>query len=350
MSVRRSWVAASLALAALVPAATGCGRRTSFLKHDLPDSVSTAAVDSLDVQVRAIQAEWDSADQAPDAARRTAHLVLEDLRARPDAVWEIRARHFLDSLAIGAEVAGESHALAINLFSRSNPEAGSWPFLLAGDGTQSVVQPLEGRGMRLQDLARYGSDVVAVMFAVRGGAGFEPLVQAWRRAGDRWTLAQTLGPDSLGGVGEARFISGSDTSLALEARTFTNTPRFDECAGCPHLYQVHRFRWEDQGFVRTGLETEESPYASFVHFIQALADDDLMEARRWTADPALVDSALLHRFGVAQAPWRVAPAAVSGDGEIVFFRGQREAYSVTFERRGATWLISTLKPASRTIE
>jgi len=35
---------------------------------------------------------------------------------------------------------------------------------------------------------------------------------------------------------------------------------------------------------------------------------------------------------------------------MVFFRGQQEAYQVSFEPRGDTWLISSIKQTTRSIE
>jgi hypothetical protein len=35
---------------------------------------------------------------------------------------------------------------------------------------------------------------------------------------------------------------------------------------------------------------------------------------------------------------------------MVFFRGQKEAYQVRFEPRGAEWVISGFEPIARTVE
>ena len=102
--------------------------------------------------------------------------------------------------------------------------------------------------MRLLDLTVRGRDVdgggdaqpvqVAAILGRTSSRGQQPVVIVWRRApaASTWSLVQTLGPDSLGGVGVAEFIPRSDGDRDLEARTYRATPGFDE----PHTVSDSR--------------------------------------------------------------------------------------------------------------
>ena len=68
-------------------------------------------------------------------------------------------------------------------------------------------------------------------------------------------------------------------------------------------------------------------------------------------DPALLEQARLFEFSaLPKGMWRAAPAADETAGSMVFFRGQQEAYQVTFEPRGEEWLITSIRPTTRSIE
>ena len=77
-------------------------------------------------------------------------------------------------------------------------------------------------------------------------------------------MVQTLGPDSLGGVGTAEFVGQSDGGTGLEARTYRVTAGFDECPTCPHIYRTLRYEWGSEGFRKSSDETVNSPYYTFV--------------------------------------------------------------------------------------
>ncbi len=174
----------------------------------------------------------------------------------------------------------------------------------------------------------------------------------WSAPGpETWAPSQTLGADSLGGVGTVEIASEGDSVTVLTSRTFRGMPRFEECATCPHVYALHRFRWGPQGFARTADRAVPSPYSSFVQFVLALGAGDHEAAARYVSDPALLEQARLFEFNaLPKGAWRAAPATDESAGTMVFFRGQQEAYQVTFEPRGEDWLISGIKPTTRTIE
>ena len=166
-----------------------------------------------------------------------------------------------------------------------------------------------------------------------------------------WVVRARTLLDSLGGVGAVEIRAESDTSLVLTAHTFRGMPRFEECATCPHVYLLHRFRWGARGFARIEDREVPSPYSSFVQFVLALGAGDNDAAALLVTDPALLEQARLFEFSaLPKGMWRVAPATDESAGAIVFFRGQQEAYRVSFEPRGESWLISAIKPTTRSIE
>ncbi len=264
-------------VAALGATLSGCSRQPRFVPAPADSSLAVAG-DSLAEQVRILNKRWSAAGGGEEASRLTAQVLLQDLSARltakPRISWEERARVLLDSLDVGAEFVSARCALGVNFFSRSNPIAGSWPWIFWCDGTAVRAQAVEGVGMGLVGLAARGlsGEVadrgdppgIAALFARRAGGGQQPLLLTWRVAKTRLDLAQTLGPDSLGGVGTGAFETPGDTAAVLRTRTWRPTPRFDECATCPHVYRERRFRWGLEGFERVEDAVVPTPYVTFV--------------------------------------------------------------------------------------
>jgi hypothetical protein len=348
---------ASVALALAALTAWGCDRTPRFRPAEA-DSTGAVPADSGAIYVQMARERWEDPEQGEEAADLTARVLVQDLRNRPDEPIVRRTRSLLDSLAFGAEVAGGESFVVTNLFARSNPSAGSIPYLLWRDGEATRLQSLEAAGMRLVGaLAAPGSDDpqgsrIAVLFTRQGPAGQQPFVFVWQRPPEAsaWRLAQALGGDSLGTVGSARFLMGEYDGSVLESRATMPTRGFDECATCPHVYRVRRFRWAETGLVATSQEIERSPYYSFVQFVQALEASDLDGAQRFAADPSLVDGALAYGWGTRRGLWRLAPASSPNSRELILFRGSQEAYRVHFAERGGDWVVAALEPTSRTIE
>jgi hypothetical protein len=355
--------AATLLAAALLVTLSGCSRQPHFVPASA-DSSLAAPRDSLVEQVRVLQERWGAEGAGEDAARLSAGVLLQDLRARlaaePQASWEGRARALLDSLDVGAELAGARCALAVNFFSRGDPAAGSWPWLFWCGGGTVRAQAVEGQGMALIAAASRGLDEesvedsgppgIAALFARRSGGGQQPLVLAWRLAEDRLDLAQTLGPDSLGGVGSGAFESVGDSVVMLAVRTWRSTPRFDECSTCPHVIHQRRFRWGVEGFQCVQDQVVPSPYGAFVRLIQALTVGDRDGALQLVTRPALVESARRAGWDTVKGPWRAAPGSEERRDEMVFYRGSTEAWKVRFERRGEDWRVDSFEVTSRVIE
>ena len=261
------------------------------------ERLSGATVDALNLE------QWEAQD-GPAAAPATARLLIDDLRRHPDRRLADRARTFLDSCGFSAEVAGGVDIAVANFFSRSDPAGGSWPYLIWRDGEVIRHQSVEGSGMRLLDLAvgpalaGSGADAVgpqqaAAIYARASSRGQQPVVIAWRRppTGKRWSLAQTLGPDSLGGVGVVEFVVQAGGGTGIEARTYRTTAGFDECPTCPHIHRTLRFDWSVDGFHKVSEEAAPSPYLAFVQLIAALSVNDREMAQRVVADATLLDTA-----------------------------------------------------------
>ena len=337
----------------------GCSRQIHFTPAG-SDSTGVHSADSLRAMVRRVQELWETSEGGEEAAQTTAIIVREDLQVHPGEPWAGRSRKLLDSLDIGAELAADRRVLAVNFFARSRPDAGAWPWLLWRTPHAVAMRPLAGRNLQLVQVATLPDPngtpeawgQVAVLFARRSAAGREPLVMVWGPpAGDDWGPIQTLGGDSLGGVGSVELMTDGDTSIVLTARTFRGMPRFEECATCPHVYALHRFRWGPNGFARIEDRAVPSPYSSFVQFVLALGAGDHDAAARFVTDPALLEQARLFEFNaLPKGAWRAAPATDESAGTMVFFRGQQEAYQVSFEPRGEEWLINAIRPTTRSIE
>jgi hypothetical protein len=268
----------------------------------------------------------------------------------------------VDSLDLGGEVAGGGALVAVNLFARSDPSGGSWPYLFWREGAGVHAQAIDGGGSRLLDVAvrdvpgptlgQIAASQAAILFTRAGSTGQQPLVLVWARpaGGNTWNLAQTLGVDSLGGVGNAQFVNASSDSTALVARSYRSSAGFDECATCPHVYRMRKFRWGPSGFVGLSNESVDSPYATFVQFVTALTVNDRELAIRHLSDPLVLEAAIAAGWGQLKGRWRVSPGTEGTSSEIVFFRGTTEAYRVRFERRDGQWLISDFQSTSRSIE
>ena len=362
-AARRIAVAAVLlALAGGLAVLSGCSRQPPRFVPPGADSAATAAADSLAVLVGDARDQWES-QGGTSAAAMTAKLLLDDLRHHADSPLAERSRTFLDSCGFSAEVAGGGGVAAVNFFARSDPGGGAWPYLFWRLETTVRHQALEASGMRLLDLAARGdvadaadegaeAPQVAVLFGRTSPRGQQPAVIVWRRppGAATWSLAQTLGRDSLGGVGVAEFLMRPDGNPGLEARTFRSASGFDECATCPHIYRTIRFDWQPGGFRKISEEAATSPYYSFVQLIAALSVGDREMALQFLADPSLLDTATGYDWGRSKGLWRVAPGADETAEEMTFFRGTREAYKVQFALRGGQWVVTDLQSTQRTVE
>jgi hypothetical protein len=356
-------VPAAAFLCALSLAAAGCVQKPKY--EPIPvDSTATVPVDSLGILVRQAQETWELPGEGEAAASLSARLLLNDLairsRIEPTLSWEERARVVLDSLGFGGEVMSDRCVLLVNFFSRSNPDQGAWPWLFWCGESTILADPLDARGFKLLALAGRGlwgdpptpagPPSAAVLFGRRTAGGQQLLLTVFDLAGGRVNLAQTLGPDSLGGVGRGEFTGVEDGTIQLTTRTYRPTPGFTECATCPHIWQVRRFLWEPYGFERIAVEPLPSPYATFVRFAQAIAVDDRDKARDLVMDREWVDTARRLGWSEPGGAWRVAPGTDENAQEMVFFRGPREAYRVSFEQRGGEWLIVGFRTTSTSIE
>ncbi len=348
------WAALALLL---VLAASSCTRKTTLIEEseNTTDAVST---DSLASLLRDVQQTWDSQADDPRAAALTGLALYQDLRRRAPAEWRGRAEELLDSLGVGVETAGGACGLIVNMFVRSDPSRGSWPAFYWCEGAEAYWQEIEGKGMSLVAMAMTARDSAAgtparaaALFTRAKGSRQEPLLYAWtqRPRDHRWKIAQTLGPDSLGGFGTGTFAT-TDTSIEFVSRTFRTPRGWEECNACPHLDREHRFRWGTSGFERIEDRDVASTYSTFVHFIEELMNADPAAAAR-VNDPALVDQAIQLEWNRSKGTWRIAPATESRGAELTFLRGSQEAYRVTFRPEGDDgWLITSITAVPRSLE
>jgi len=339
-----------LACAALVP---GCDRKPRLVPAD-NDSTTAIPDDPYEIMVRNAGRLWD-AGSAEDAAALTARVLRVDLRDLPPETWEKRAVSLLDSMNVGAEVESDECAIVANLFSRANPTGASWPFVVWCEADSARQQPLEGQGLRLLQFA--ARDVngpaerrgLAVLFGRGVAAGVMPTLLVWKAAGSGWKLVQTLGPDSLGGTGSGRF-DRSPEAIDLVTMTFRVSSGFTECASCPHVETERRFRWQGDTFVRVDEKVTQTPYATFVKFIQSLRAADYVSALGFVSDRNVLERALEYGWSRDRILWRVAPGTEERSRQMTFLHGQTEAYRVWFEPRGEGWAISSVDTTGRTLD
>ena len=352
--MRRASQLAFLAAALLA----GCDRAPRLVPA-ASDSTAALPADSTAIYVQWARARWDSPEDTGEAARITARLLLDYLRVHPGESSGAAAREFVDSLGMGAEVAGRDPAV-VNLFARSDPSGGSWPFVFWRDGGISRSQPLEAGGMHLGGVGVEPAGVgdgprpqrIVVLFAGVGGAGQQPFAFVWQRppAGPAWRLAQSLGTDSLGRTGTARILEGAPDGAVIETRTYTVERGFEECGSCPHVYRTRRFRWSDAGLVMAGEVVEHSPYVTFVQLVRALAAGDREAAARLVTDLSVLSAADGYDWGRVKGLWRLAPGPAANPNDLVVFRGTQEAYRIHFAPRGDDWVVTGFEPTSRSVE
>jgi hypothetical protein len=151
-------------------------------------------------------------------------------------------------------------------------------------------------------------------------------------------------------VGTARFVDSPGDGVVMASRATIPARGFDECATCPHIYRLRRFRWGPSGLVVASEEIERSPYYAFVQLVQALVASNREDALQWVADPSVVDAAIGSNWGVAKGLWRLAPGSSPNARDLVLFRGTQEAYRVHFQPHGDSWVVSGFEPTNRNIE
>jgi hypothetical protein len=95
---------------------------------------------------------------------------------------------------------------------------------------------------------------------------------------------------------------------------------------------------------------EPSPYQSFVQFVNLLAAGDERGASAWATEGSVTRDARKLGWDEPGPGWRLAPGGEESRDQMVFYRGPREAYRVTFELRDGRWKLAGVEPTERTIE
>jgi hypothetical protein len=342
------------ALAALL-ALAGCDRAPRFRGADA-DSTATVPADSNAIYVQMAQERWGDPETGAEAADLASRVVLQTLRNHPSEGIADRARELIDSLTFGAETSGDAGFVVANFFARSNPAAGSYPYVFWRDGASARSQSLDAAGMRLvgaiQDADPSAGTRLAVLFSRTGPNGQQPFAFVWQRpaSGSSWRLVQSLGPDSLGAVGTAKFVESAGDGVVLVSRATMPAKGFDECATCAHVFRVRKFRWGAQGLAVADEEIDRSPYYAFVQLIHALVASNASEAQQWVADPQVLDAATSSGWGSPKGVWRLAPGTSPNNRDLLLFKGSQEAWRVHFAPHGDSWVVTSFEPTSRNIE
>ncbi len=330
----------------------------------LPADSTAVATDSSAIELRALQSAWESGENPERAAEASARILHRELASYPQTEWPTRAESFLDSLGLGAELVRGPCAMVVNFFSRSDPTAGSWPYLYSCGEKGLNYQAIEGKGMKVTALAtrflledeKPEADQppgAAVLFSRGARGGQQPMLMVWQATAGRWKLVQTLGPDSLGTYGTGEFETPDFLTAALVTRTYRTPPSFEECATCPHVYVLGRFVWGEKGFTRTEQRYVPSPYSTFVRLVRALGQSDHVTAMALVASPDVLAEAERLEWNRSKGSWRVSPGTEETPGRLTIFRGQQEAYRVEFETPIVTdgdWVVTQIVPVPRAME
>ncbi len=342
----------------LLLAVASCDRRPRFVQQGADSSVTPLSPDSSAALAQAAQDMWDRVQDSRSVSQASAasiRLARDYLSARGGSM-AAGLDAYLDSLGFGAEIAADprdDNLVAVNFFSRANPAAGSAPYLIWREASSVRSQGMEGRGLRLlQAVTRVvPAREAAVLFGRPVAGGLQPLLLVLRRtpSGSRWELVQSVGADSLGGIGKAE-LAWADSTPVVRARTYTPAPHFEECGSCPHIYHQRVLEWGPEGFHSISDMVENTSYRSFVQFVGQVEQGDDRGASDVATDMDVVGLARHLGWDRPGPSWRVAPGAAASNASMVFYRGAKDAYRVSFQFDRGRWLVAAIDTTYRAIE
>ena len=357
------------------------------------------AVDSLAAWARRARDLWASGDstratEAAATARATFSGVWADRAAGADSDTQARDSEHLPSrhdaalpsaqeikdglagLGLSADIVEADGPVALWQVVLRDPTGGAraftefwaWPDPSAPLG-EPVLQPLPANAPAR---ARYGPEAVGalVSFTRKDAAG---LASAWTRphgsggvevallvrsANSRtpqWRVTSSrLLPITADSVAFGAMVAGDEAPALLVRGAGGKNPLFDECPTCPHLDRRQRYGFTGGGWTLREEQSETTPYAAIVAFMQALRDGGPEAALPWAEGPEVLDQ--VRELGLERGPiglLRAAPGTDARDKTQRFRRGGSDGsdgLEITVAAQGERWVVADLRPTRLVIE
>jgi len=180
-------------------------------------------------------------------------------------------------------------------------------------------------------------------------AGPQPAAWLFRvPTSDSTAVLEPEGTWGLSGVGspdvEIVRVAGKTAPRLAVSRAVLPNPLFDECASCPHLQGDLTYRIDGQALVVETRKPQDTPYASFVHFVEALASGDEHAMFAYAANPDVVSQARalgLDRRASA-GRWRIAPGSSAASLDQIYLHGEDGAYRVLAAPGDSGFVITSI--------
>ena len=356
-----------LAVSLLVALAAGCGERrqeTATSRFHTPaDTVEALA---LDVERQYLLAAEDSVSRGelgPAVEEAVRKLLVKIVRDRPAMGWNatdlegaIQERGLIgevreldhDEAPWLVTVSGPRRPTPVDFSWLVNPQTGTVrpifpePFR---NPFQLVVWP-DSAGRRLLVTGRR-----------RSPAGPQPAAWLFRvPKADSTSLLWPEGSWGLSGVGSAevnivRAKEGAVPRIAVTRAVLPN-PLFDECSSCPHLEGDLTYRIDGAALVLEKRRAQATPYAAFVHFVEALTSGDSDGAFLNAANADVVSQG--RNLGLDHLPrggrWRIAPGYPATSLDQVYLRGDEGAVRVLTAPGDSGFVVTSISPTTFTLD
>jgi hypothetical protein len=365
LAERRVFLA--LAVLSLVACAAGCGTRKQETTTEFHPPADTVEALALEVERQYLEAAGDSTSGGELGSRvesAVRSLLVEIVnRDRPAAGWQatdlegaIQQRGLVgevreldhDKTPWLVTISGPGRPTAVDFSWLVNPATGGVrpispePFR---NPYQLVVWP-DSAGRRLLVTGRR-----------RSPAGQQPAAWLFRvPQADSTSLVWPEGSWGLSGVGSAevnivRLKAGGAPRIAVTRAVLPN-PLFDECPSCPHLEGDLTYRIEGPALVIEKRRAQATPYAAFVHFIEALSAGDSDGAFINAASADVVSQG--RSLGLDHLPhggrWRIAPGSSATSIDQIYLRGDEGAVRVLSAPGDSGFVITSISPTTFTLD
>lgn len=183
----------------------------------------------------------------------------------------------------------------------------------------------------------------------RSPAGPQPAAWLFRvPTSDSTATLLPEGTWGLSGVGSPDVaivrVPGKTAPRVAVSRAVLPNPLFDECASCPHLQGDLTYRIDGAALVVESRKQQDTPYASFVHFIEALAsgDEHGMFAYAANADVVSQARALGLDRRASGGRWRIAPGSEAAALDQIYLHGEDGAYRVLTAPGDSGFVITSI--------
>jgi hypothetical protein len=183
----------------------------------------------------------------------------------------------------------------------------------------------------------------------RSPAGLQPAAWLFRvPTSDSTAVLMPEGNWGLSGVGspdvEIVRVPGKTAPRVAVTHAVLPNPLFDECASCPHLQGDLTYRVDGAALVIETRKQQDSPYASFVHLVEALAagDEHGMFAYAANADVVNQARALGLDKRASAGRWRIAPGSEAASLDQIYLHGEDGAYRVLAAPGDSGFVITSI--------